>query len=345
MKALVKTQKGPGNLELLDVEEPRAVNDLVKIRVVYAGICGTDIHTWEGIYPGNTPPVTLGHEFSGIVEEVGDAVGRIRAGDRVTAETTYYSCMACDFCKNEEYNLCASRRGIGTQVNGAFARAVLVPERSVHRIPEGVSLKSAALSEPLACCVHGCMEKTTPHRGSTALVTGPGAIGLLSALVLLSEGLQVILAGTSADTDRLLLARELGVQTVDLQREDLAEVVAKMTNGAGASPVIECSGSIKALNSGLSLAAKKADIVQMGVFAREVNEVNVSFFFPRELRLVGSRTQKPSSWRKTMELMGNGSIVPEKLVSFVYPLEDWLQGFTDVREKRGIKVLLRAGGE
>ncbi|MDR2181871.1 MAG: zinc-binding dehydrogenase, partial [Treponema sp.] len=341
MKALVKTKPGPGNLELADVEEPRAEGKLVKIRVVYSGICGTDIHTWDGLYPGNRPPVTLGHEFSGVVEAVGSGVTRVKAGERVTCETTFSVCGSCRFCRAEEYNLCSGRRGIGTQVNGSFARYVLAPEQSVHRIPDGVSFISAALSEPLACCIHGCMEKTAPNAGNTALVMGPGAIGLLCSLVLASQGLSVILAGTDADVSRLSLARDLGIRrTVNLRREDLASVVMEMTGGEGCAPVVECSGNIKALNTGLELAAKKADIVQMGVFAGGHNEISLGYFFSRELRLVGSRTQKPSSWRTAMELMGSGRIVPEKIVSKIYPLENWLEAFTDVREKRGIKVLL-----
>ena len=102
MKALVKYAKGPGNLEIREVEEPKVSGDLVKIRVVYAGICGSDLHTWAGEYASNKPPVTLGHEFSGIVEEVGPDVKELKVGDRVTSETTFKTCGKCIYCKNEE---------------------------------------------------------------------------------------------------------------------------------------------------------------------------------------------------------------------------------------------------
>jgi L-iditol 2-dehydrogenase len=346
VKALVKTKPGPGNLELLDVSEPEVSGDLVKIRVVYAGICGTDLHTWDGLYPGNKPPVILGHEFSGYVAETGPEVRTLKPGDRVTSETTFSTCGECVFCQQKEYNLCSFRKGIGTQVNGSFAPYVLSREESVHKLPGTVSLLSAALTEPLACAVHGCLEQSSAASGDVALVLGPGAIGLLSAMTLLSRGATVIVAGVSADEERFTLARELGVQrTVDQQKEDLAGVVMELSAGAGAAPVIECSGNIKALNAGLQLAAKQADIVQLGIFSQQYNEVDTSVFFPRELRLVGSRTQKPSSWRTAIALMGEGRLVPEKLVSGIFSLEDWRRAFQTVKDHGGIKTVIQCSGE
>ena len=182
MKALMKTQPGPGNLELLDIPEPAVSGNLVKIRVVYSGVCGTDIHTWDGVYPGNKPPVVLGHEFSGYVTETGPDVLSIKPGDRVTSETTFSTCGECVFCRRKDYNLCSFRKGIGTQVNGSFAEYVLSREESVHKLPDSISLLSAALTEPLACAVHGCLERTSIGNGSTVLILGPGTIGLYAPL-------------------------------------------------------------------------------------------------------------------------------------------------------------------
>ena len=343
MKALMKTKPGPGNLELLDIPEPSATGDLVKIRVVYSGICGTDLHTWDGVYPGNTPPVVLGHEFSGYVTEVGPAVHRFKPGDRVTSETTFYTCGECTFCRQKDYNLCSSRKGIGTQVNGSFADYVLTREESVHKLPETISLLSASLTEPLACAVHGCLERTSIAAGKVVLILGPGAIGLLSAMTMLSQGATVVLAGVSADKERLCLARELGVQrTVDQQKEDLYKAVMELTGGTGAASVIECSGNINALNTSLQLAAKQADVVQLGIFPKQYNEIDTSVFFPKEIRLVGSRTQKPSSWRTAINLMAEGHLIPEKLVTGIFPLEEWEKAFQTVRDREGIKTVIQS---
>ncbi|MDR1904395.1 MAG: zinc-binding dehydrogenase [Treponema sp.] len=342
----MKTKPGPGNLELVDIPEPEARDSLVKIRVVYSGICGSDLHTWDGLYPGNKPPVVLGHEFSGYVSDIGENVKNCRVGDRVTSETTFSVCGECEFCRNEEYNLCSARQGLGTQADGSFAEYVLARSESVHRLPDTVSLLSAALTEPLACCVHGCLERGTVSPGDTVLVMGPGAMGQLSSMVLLSQGCSVILAGLSEDEDKLALARTLGVnRTVNLQKEDIGPVVRELTDGRGASPVIECSGSIKALNMALTLAAKKADIVQLGIFSSQYNEIDTSLFFSRELRLVGSRTQKPSSWRKALDLMARGSLAPERIVSKIVSLDNWKEGFTALREHKGVKFIIKSSRE
>jgi len=342
LTALVKTKPGPGNLDLFEIPEPTASGDLVKIRVVYSGICGTDLHTWDGVYPGNTPPVVLGHEFSGYVAEVGPAVKNVKPGDKVTSETTFSTCGNCIYCQRKEYNLCASRKGIGTQVNGSFAEYLLIREESVHKLPDTVSLLSAALTEPLACAVHGCLERTSVDAGDTVLIFGPGTLGLLSAMTMLSKGAAVILSGVSADENRLAFARTLGVQrTVDQQKEDLHDIVMELTGKAGASPVIECSGNIKALNTALQLAAKQADVVQLGIFPKQYNEIDTSVFFPKEIRLVGSRTQKPSSWRTAIHLMAGRGLVPENLVTGIFPLNEWEKAFQTVRNGEGIKTVIQ----
>ena len=195
MLAAVKTKVGYDNLELLDVEEPQVYGDRVKIKVAYTGICGSDIHTFKGEYNAKGLPVTLGHEFSGVVVEVGPDVKNVKVGDRVTSETTFETCEQCIYCKSKDYNLCDNRKGIGTQANGSMARYVLSREESCHVLPETVSLKAASLTEPLACCTHSVMEKTSIKEGETVLVIGPGPIGLLAAQVAKANGAKVIITG------------------------------------------------------------------------------------------------------------------------------------------------------
>ena len=153
MKALVKTAPGFGNLDIQEKEEPIVANDLVKIEVKYAGICGSDIHTYEGHYKVRFP-VTLGHEFSGEVIEVGPNVTEFNVGDRVTSETTFYICGECEYCKSGDYNLCNYRKGLGTQQDGGFANYLIAHKDSVHILPDNVDYRSAAMTEPLACTHH-----------------------------------------------------------------------------------------------------------------------------------------------------------------------------------------------
>lgn len=342
MKALVKYAKGPGNLEIRDVPEPQVSGDLVKIKVVYAGICGSDLHTWAGNYAGNKPPVTLGHEFSGIVVDVGPEVKNIKVGDKVTSETTFETCNECIYCKNEEYNLCSTRRGLGTQADGGFAEYVINHEPRVHVLPENVSLLQASLTEPLACCVHGALETSQVKEGETVLIFGPGAMGLLTGMVCKSQGAKVVLAGLTKDEERFKVARELGFdRIVDQLKEDLGEVLSDMTDGVGPDKIYECSGAIPALNRSFELIKKKGEVIQLGVFARDINEVNIGLFFPKEIRYYGSRTQKPSSWVKSLKLVNDGLVAPEKIVSMITPLENWEEGFTKSKNAEEVKVVIQ----
>lgn len=135
-ESISKIRKGTWKFGNREVEEPKVSGDLVKIRVVYAGICGSDLHTWAGEYASNKPPVTLGHEFSGIVEEVGPDVKELKVGDRVTSETTFKTCGKCIYCKNEEYNLCSSRQDLVHRLMVEFAEYVINHEARIHKLPE-----------------------------------------------------------------------------------------------------------------------------------------------------------------------------------------------------------------
>ncbi|QLY80462.1 zinc-binding dehydrogenase [Clostridium intestinale] len=343
MKALTKTEKGYDKMALLDIEEPKAEKNLVKIKVEYSGICGSDLHSFKGEYGNIKTPVVLGHEFSGIVVEVGERVTKVKVGDRVTSETTFETCGECDFCKSKDYNLCSTRKGIGTQANGSFAEYVLSREESVHVLPENVSLLAASLTEPLACCVHAALEKTTINAGEVALVFGPGPIGLLLSQVVKSQGAYVILAGVTKDKERMELAKKLGIDlVVDLLQEDLDAIVMEKTNGYGANKVFDCSGVIHAVNQGLRLTKKKGDFVQVGLFAKVKNELDQEAIIQRELRYIGSRSQKPSSWITSLELLRDKKVDTETLVTKMVDLENWREGIDAAMQGSEIKVVIKS---
>ena len=138
MKAVVKEAPGNDNMVYKEIEEPKATGDLVKIKIAYSGVCGTDLHAFKGTYGSTKPPVVLGHEFSGIVTEIGPDVKNIKIGDRVTSETTFKTCGHCASCLEKDYNLCGNRQGIGTQINGSMAEYLVSREESVHKLPDNV---------------------------------------------------------------------------------------------------------------------------------------------------------------------------------------------------------------
>ncbi|MCM3570407.1 zinc-binding dehydrogenase [Neobacillus mesonae] len=343
MKAVMKHEVGYDNMSLVDIPEPEAYDDKVKIKVAYTGICGSDIHTFKGEYGNPTLPVVLGHEFSGVVVEVGKDVKNVKVGDRVTSQTTFTTCGECDYCKEKDYNLCSNRKGLGTQANGSFAEYVISREESVHVLPEEITLKGAALTEPLACCVHAALEKTTISKDDKVLIFGPGPIGLLLAQVVKAQGAFVILSGITKDMPRLQLAKSLGVDViVDSLQENLEEIVLKHTNGYGANKVFDCSGAVPALNQGLPLVRKKGTFVQVGLFAEKLNPQNQEAIIQREISYVGSRSQKPSSWVIALDLLKNQKIDVEKMVTKIVPLDEWRSGFEAVMAGNEIKVMVQS---
>ncbi|MBC1397975.1 zinc-binding dehydrogenase [Listeria fleischmannii] len=343
MKAVVKTEPGYDKMELRDVPVPEVYGDRVKIKVAYTGICGSDIHTFKGEYQNPTTPVTLGHEFSGEVVEVGPEVTKFKMGDRVTSETTFETCGECVYCQEHDYNLCSNRKGIGTQANGSFAEYVLSREESCHLLAESISYEAAALTEPLACCVHAALEKTEVKASDTVLIFGPGPIGLLLAQVVKAQGATVIMSGITKDKARLQLALQLGVdKIVDTLTDDLDDIVLSMTDGYGADKVFDCSGAVPAVNQGLPLTKKKGDFVQVGLFAEKKNAIDEEAIIQREIAYIGSRSQKPSSWLIALDLLAKGHIHTDQMITKIYDLDDWREGFQAVMAGNEIKVLVKS---
>ncbi|MDI3481836.1 MAG: L-iditol 2-dehydrogenase [Tepidanaerobacteraceae bacterium] len=340
MKALMKYEAGFGNMRLADIAEPVPDKGQVKIKVMAAGICGTDLLIWQGQHKVSIPLVP-GHEFSGIVVEVGEGVTGIKIGDRVTTETTLETCGTCDYCKTKDYNICSNRKGLGTHVNGGFAQYAISRQESVHIIPENVDFVSAALTEPLACGVHAVMEKSGARAGDIAVVFGPGTIGLLTAQVAKAAGVKVIIAGISKDTTRLELAGKVGIDyVINSDETDLKSFVLNLTNGYGADLVFECSGSHSAVKLGIDILRKKGQYVQMGLFANPQITINADNLVHRELNIIGSRSQKPSSWITALELLKQGKVNTKLLATSIFPIEEWETAFVRSQNGDDVKAIL-----
>jgi len=339
MKALVKKEAGFGNLEVMDVEEPQIGVDQVKILVKYAGVCGTDLHTYEGKYKVKAP-VTLGHEFSGEVVEIGENVTGVKIGDRVTSETTFYICGSCEYCRSGHYNLCSSRKGLGTQQNGGFAKYVVARKESVHKLPDNVDYLSAALTEPLACA-HHAVSKAAVRRGEIVVVLGPGPIGLLTAQIAKSYGATVVITGLAKDKIRLDKAIELGIDhVVNIQSEDVKQIVSELTEGYGADVVLECTGAVPAVTMGLDLLTKKGRYVQVGIFATPEIPVDFEKIIQKEIKVIGCRSQNPFDWGPSLQLMNDHRVNAEALVTHQFDISEWEQAFTLMKNGEAIKVVL-----
>lgn len=344
MKALVKQAKGPGDMALLDVEEPAAGPGQVKIEVAYAGICGTDVHIARGDFFHYFPPVILGHEFSGRVAEVGRGVEGIPVGARVTAEPTKSTCRVCPHCLSGRYNRCDERDIAGVVSHGAFTDYVVTRAASVHLLPDGVSLKAAALSEPLAVSAHGLCEQSGAREGDVVLVMGPGAIGLACVQVALAHGARVLAAGRAKDARRLALARAFGAErTMDAEKEDVLEAVREATGGWGVDLAVEAAGAPGALEVCVEAVRKGGEVLQAGLPGAPV-PVDADRLAYKEVRLIGTFGQKRSAWLRALALLEAGRIDAEAMISDALPLDDWEAGFDIMRRGAGLKVLLSPAG-
>lgn len=346
MKALVKYQKGPGNMEIRDIPEPEPGPGQIKVKVVEAGICGSDLHIYnDDIAITVRPPVVPGHEFSGVVTEVGEGVTDFKPGDRVVSEAVYYYCHKCHYCRTGFYNLCIDKKSLGYWQNGAFAEYTLIEEQNLHHLPDDIDFLTGAMLEPLACCTHAVYDCCHIEAGDVVLVSGPGAIGLMAAQVAKAEGARVIVTGTNADEDRLQMARELGCDyAVNLQKENVKELVEKLTGGYGADVVLECSGSEAAVRSGMELLKKRGYYCQIGLTGKPIT-FDIETICYKEIHFSGSMASRYLNWEKGMKLIQQGLVKLAPLASHHFKLDDWEAAFQMFREKKGLKLILTAEGK
>jgi L-iditol 2-dehydrogenase len=342
MKGLAKLARGHGNVGLLDIPEPTASTGQVVIEVAACGVCGTDIHIHDDEFP-TVPPVIMGHELSGVVADVGAGVTGCQVGDRVTSETYFHVCGACDHCRDGFPNLCAERKSIGSGVHGAFARYVLVPEQNVHVLPEGLPLRAGALTEPLACCVHA-VEMTKVEPSDIAVISGPGSIGLLTTQVVNAAGATTVVLGTSSDELRLETARELGADhVVNVDVTDPAALVRDLTNGYGADIVFETSGFGASAATCLDIVRRRGRYAQVGLFGKPI-EWDLEQVCYKELAVSGSNATVPSAWRKALALMASGKVDTQRLITGAYVLQDWQGAFDAFAARSGLKTLIDPSG-
>lgn len=339
MKAVMKVAPGPGNVELRDIPEPDVPPGHVKIAVRATGICGTDLHIYHDEFR-SWPPVVLGHEIAGQVAEIGEGVEGVEPGDRVTTETYFSTCGRCAPCRIGRRNLCPNRRSIGSGVNGGFTNYVIAPERNIHRLPDTVSYLAGALTEPLACVVHGALQMPKLTAGDLAIVTGPGAIGLLTLQVARAAGARTIVLGTSGDEHRLEAARSLGADAVlNVERDDVPAAVAEWTGGEGADIVYECSGAGPAAATLLQLVRRGGQYAQIGLFGRAV-PLDLDTVCLKEITLTGSNAHVPSAWERALTLMASGAVQTEPLVTGSYPVTAWREAFDLFERREGLKTVL-----
>ncbi|MCW5962764.1 MAG: zinc-binding dehydrogenase [Bryobacterales bacterium] len=339
MRAIVKTAPGEGHLELLEWREPSPEPDQVKIQIAGVGICGTDIHIVRGNWRCD-PPVVLGHEWCGVVAEVGSQVRGFREGDRVVASNPARTCGACFHCVTGNPFMCAHRVSAGYMIDGAFADFLCIDYKRCHHLPDHVSFRTAALGEPLSVAVHAAIERTTVRAGDLVLVSGPGCIGLLTAQVAKLQGAKVVLSGLNRDQRRLECGKALGVDlVVNAEQEDLVELVHDLSGGSGADIVYECAGSPASLETCWKAVRKEGTLAPLGVQSGPIL-TDINAVMMKELSVVGSYGYVWTSWQRAIRLMAEGLVRADALISHELPLESFAEGFRLTQDGSAIKVVL-----
>jgi L-iditol 2-dehydrogenase len=327
MKALVLTEYK--HLELAEQPEPALEPGHVLIRVAACGICGSDVHGYDGSTGRRIPPIVMGHEAAGTVAAVGEGVTRWKPGDRVTFDSTVY-CGTCRFCAQGDVNLCDRREVVGVSCgeysrNGAFADMVAVPERIVYRLPDELPFAVAAMLEAVSVALHGVAVSSLAG-GETALVIGAGMIGLLTMQAAFAAGCSRAFIA-DIDQTRLQLAASLGAtETLCLSGDELAEACKRLTDGVGVDVVLEAVGRTETIAAGIDAVRKGGTVTLIGNITPQVT-IHLQKVVSRQIRLQGSAASS-GEYPQAIELVSAGKIRVEPLISAVAPLEDgpaWFQ--------------------
>jgi L-iditol 2-dehydrogenase len=333
VKAVRKLRRGPGNVELVDVPEPQIGSRDVLMKVWAAGVCGSDLNIQDDTH-FYTPPVTIGHEYSGVVVDVGLEVERVKLGDKIVADIE------------------TETGWLGIDVDGSYAPLMRLPESVVHVCPSDMELDAAALTEPVTASIHCFQERTHIGIGDTVLVVGPGPMGILAVQFAKLAGARlVILSGRPTDVDRLAVGSIVGADLVVTTDNDPVRTVMDLTNGRGADYVAECSGTESGLQQALDAARAKSEgrggLATICLVAMYGRPITLSFDRAPmgQLNLVGSWSWSgPETWERAIDLLHRGCIDYSAMISSRYDLEEWDVAFANLRACRDVKALIYPNG-
>jgi len=334
MKALI--YKGPHNVVMEEIDIPKISPDEVLIKTKYASICGTDLKIAEGQFPAKEGLI-LGHEASGIVEKVGKNVTHIKEGEPAIFEP-YLICRRCVVCRSGRYNVCIHRQHMGIEADGVFAEYFKIPGYAVHPMPEGLSLKEAALVEPTSVGYHSVV-RLDPSPSDSVVVLGAGPIALMAVQSMRAFGARQIIV-TGHHDERLALAKKFGAtRTVNTYKEDIFDVVMEETNGQYADKVLEAVGAPETIKQSVEIVRNAGRIGMVGI-----SEMPVEFNFLRLVRKeIDIITSDAScmSYEKEPLLIAEGILNVKDLISKIYDFNDVFDAFERAKQKKDVKILLK----
>lgn len=328
MSTSVVWERGEGAV-VEEREVPSPGPGELKIAVEASGLCGTDLHIASGEYPLAQPGVTLGHEYTGTIVEVGPGVEAFGVGERIVADPNI-PCRVCSYCHNSRPHLCENPQGLGVSRNGGLSEFSIVPIAQAYRVPEGLPAEAAALVEPLACALHA-VDLAELRMGETALVLGAGTIGALCAELLVAGGASKVFV-SEPNSERRDRVRDFGAEPVDPEAAPEADVV------------LECVGRIETLKAAVEAAKPGGTVVWVGVAPPET-EVGIKPYdvFRRELTIRGTYTN-PYTMERSLALLDSGRIDWETIVTHRFSLGNFEEAWAAHREGAGLKVCVLPTG-
>ena len=342
MRAIVKYAKGPGNIEIREVPKPRITKpDEVLIRINACGVCGTDLHILKNTWK-NFPPVTIGHEYSGVIEEVGSAVTKWKVGDRVVAEPHSGYCGVCETCRRGQIQYCQYKRSPGWGIDGAFTDYMLYSSHFLHRIPDEVDDLVAALTEPMAIVLHEAVERGVVEPQDFVAVVGPGPIGILAAFAAKESGAsKVAIIGKGKHQQRMEIAKQIGADyAINIDEQDPAEAIMELTDGKGADLVVEASGAESGINTAVDIVRRVGRITVIGIPHQERIAFKWSDCVHKVLDIRFNISSSYTSFDRSLSMMANTKYDLHKVITHLEPIDHWEQVFTDMMDGKGIKAML-----
>jgi L-iditol 2-dehydrogenase len=342
MKSLLLSEYN--HLEVVDLPAPSVGADEVLVRVEACGICGSDVHGYDGSSGRRIPPIVMGHEAAGTVAAIGEQVKGLAEGDRVTFDSTVY-CGHCEYCASGDVNLCDNREVIGVSCgdyrrHGAFAEYVVVPQQIVYRLPATISFAEAAMLEAVSVALHA-VRVSQLSGGETALVIGAGMIGLLTLQAAKVAGCSRVLIA-DVDATRLNMAKQIGAEEVlHASGADLVAEVLRRTNGKGVDVALEAVGRNETVDVAINCTRKGGTVALIGNVTAEVT-IPLQKVVSRQLRLQGS-CASAGEYPEAIEFVASGKILVKPLITAVAALEEGPQWFERLhaREPNLMKVVLK----
>jgi L-iditol 2-dehydrogenase len=341
MKSLLLSEYN--HLEIADMPLPPVERDEVLVRVEACGICGSDVHGYDGTSGRRIPPIVMGHEAAGTVAAIGAEVRGYAEGDRVTFDSTVY-CGSCAFCRSGDVNLCDNRQVIGVSCgdyrrHGAFAEYVVIPARILYPLPDTISFAEAAMLEAVSVALHA-VRVSEIRGGETALVLGAGMIGLLTLQAARAAGCARVLIA-DIDPTRLSLAAQVGAdETLHASGADLLKEILARTGGRGVDLALEAVGRTETVLAAIDCTRKGGTVTLVGNIQPEV-VLPLQKVVSRQIRLQGSCASS-GEYPQAIDLMASGQILVRPLITAVAALEEGPQWFERLhaREPNLMKIIL-----